>query len=40
MTGIVTILAWAAAILVTVGTVSPLAGLLIGGVIRNRDRHG
>lgn len=36
MTGIVAFLAWAAA----AGLVSLFAGLLIGGVIRNRDRHG
>lgn len=36
MTTIVTILAWGAA----AGLVSLLAGLLIGAVIENRDRHG
>lgn len=36
MTGIVAFLAWAAA----AGLVSLLAGLVIGAVIANRDRHG
>lgn len=40
MTGIVAFLAWAAAIVVAVGLVSLLTGLVIGGVIKNRDRHG
>lgn len=36
MNGIIAYLAWAAA----AGIVSLLAGLLIGSVIKNRDRHG